>query len=194
MFNGRFHEAHTQSASLPTDDPEAFDLFIAWLYADTITPTASEDLGAFPSLFAFAEKYQITQLADNTMDAISQTLLNNKNYLTLENMERAYANTHAKSKLRLFCARSYAYTMASFDEEENWTTEEMIPTGPHSHELLADGLRIMRSFMKQKISPKYQKNYKDLAINPVRFPPCDYHQHKADEPCPNIRNKRKRED
>lgn len=71
MFNGKFIEGETQSATLPDESSAAFDLFVGWLYRGVIEVDALDIADVticFVDLFVFAEKYDVCELRDNVMD------------------------------------------------------------------------------------------------------------------------------
>lgn len=73
MFNGPFLEGTTQSAQLPEDTSQAFELFVGWLYRGDIETIEVADTGAVSgliSLVCFAEKYDIQVLADKAKNRI----------------------------------------------------------------------------------------------------------------------------
>jgi hypothetical protein len=127
MFNGMFLEGSTQSATLPDDDPTTFELFIGWLYLNRIETTAITELGlasidALINIFASAEKYGISSLADNTMDAWKE-LLHRTNWLpSPQSMANGYNLTHEKSKLRVFLAKTFVYITlkCTLGETDEW--------------------------------------------------------------------------
>ncbi|PVH82574.1 hypothetical protein DL98DRAFT_586179 [Cadophora sp. DSE1049] len=68
MFNGGFQEASTGLARLPEDDEKAFEYFLGWLYRGTLDIV--ENCYQFFNLYGFAEKYNLEELMDLTMDAL----------------------------------------------------------------------------------------------------------------------------
>jgi hypothetical protein len=77
MFNGGFEEAKSGTATLPSDDPEAFELFVSWVYLDKIELPRNMDtespISKFIQLYAFAVKARVLQVADKTMDTLTRS-------------------------------------------------------------------------------------------------------------------------
>ena len=67
IFSGSFQEGTTQSTTLPVEDLQAFKLFLGWICHGSIEVHQLKEW-RYIHLFALAEKYGITQLADQTMD------------------------------------------------------------------------------------------------------------------------------
>ncbi|PVH69459.1 hypothetical protein DL98DRAFT_598630 [Cadophora sp. DSE1049] len=155
LFNGPFLEGQTQVAVLDEDDPDAFELFVSWVYQSEIEMTNMTDKQAFElfiDLFAFAEKYNLTTLADHTMDFFLKKFAAEHWVVGHEGLVRGYRKTHAKSKLRLFLARTYVYVTLTFEDHETKT-----------------------GWAKKDIRAAIVES-EDLC--------CDYHQHGEDESCP----------
>lgn len=73
MFGGSFLEGITGSAALPDDDHEAFEVFMEWLYRNTLT-SLSDKKSASAALrmkiaktMVFADKYCLNELSDRAM-------------------------------------------------------------------------------------------------------------------------------
>lgn len=70
MFGGSFLEGVTGSAALPHDDHEAFEVFMEWLYRNTVTSLTDEKseklaLGLkIAKTMVFADKYCLDELCD----------------------------------------------------------------------------------------------------------------------------------
>ncbi|EKD18615.1 uncharacterized protein L3040_002041 [Drepanopeziza brunnea f. sp. 'multigermtubi'] len=178
MFKGNFKEAATQTATLPEDDPLAFELFLGWVYRDTVNKLSH--MTPYLKLFGFAEKYTVVTLMDNTMDALVAAF-KEKNYLFHQvYMEEIYQITHESSKMRVFASRCFAFALMTCPDTGIWsTTTLMSMTSTHRDEILVDSLRLIRALKPEnKIS---------LFPDPRSAPLCDYHQHGKDEVCPYIK-------
>ncbi|KAE8452598.1 hypothetical protein EG329_013857 [Mollisiaceae sp. DMI_Dod_QoI] len=151
MFAGNFIEALTQKASLPEDDVECFELFLTWVYWNSIqlpkSPEIESGVPLLVYLFAFAEKCQIDALADLVMDELVRVLKEGGWLPTPDNMESAYSCTHEKSKMRLFMARMYLYITFKYNEDEaqnTWNCDKMLPLTMRCQDLAADVFLMMR--------------------------------------------------
>ncbi|KAH7384761.1 hypothetical protein BKA64DRAFT_726276 [Cadophora sp. MPI-SDFR-AT-0126] len=140
-----------QAAVLDEDDPGTFESFMSWVYLGKIETTDLNDKHAFGlsfiNLFAFAKKYNITTLADQTMDFFSKKFAAERWVIGHEGIFRGYRKTHSKSKLRLFLARTYVYvTLALKDHNTSteWVKEDMRATILESEDLWYDKLDLMR--------------------------------------------------
>jgi len=72
-FMGGFKEAQEKEMSLPEDNPEAFSLFLDWLYTHTLPICSTEaQLDDLYRLYFFAEKICQMNLADKAIDRIQQ--------------------------------------------------------------------------------------------------------------------------
>ncbi|KAI9054889.1 hypothetical protein LZ554_002033 [Drepanopeziza brunnea f. sp. 'monogermtubi'] len=175
MFKGNFKEAATQTATLPEDDPLAFELFLGWLYRETVDEISDATLYLI-KLFGFAEKYTVVTLMDNTMDVLV-VALKEKNLLFLQfHMEEIYQITHESSKMRVFASRCFAFALMTCQDTGVWsTTTLMSMTSTHRYEIVVDSLTLIPSLTLQGIG---------LFPDPRLAPLCDYHQHGKDEVCP----------
>ncbi|TGO17000.1 hypothetical protein BPAE_0456g00040 [Botrytis paeoniae] len=182
MFNGKFLEGIIHSAKMPEDNIEAFKLMLGWVYSGAIEPGigltfANGDSASTPllELLILAEKYDINQLVDATMDYLID-LLQEKRIIIGESLwVYIYENTRQTSKLRLFFTRLAIYAMRFKDGEftsnpKFWTLKEI-------HSILAQNSEILMDYLALTQGVKLQED-------PLIAPPCDYHRHTADEPCP----------
>ncbi|CAD6447387.1 e281ed2a-d50c-4d00-9af7-e2c1a4af7f29 [Sclerotinia trifoliorum] len=73
MFNGRFMEGTMNSATLPEDDLELFNILVSWIYSGQIPALHSNletDLDwPILDLYVLADKFCIPNLMDQTLDA-----------------------------------------------------------------------------------------------------------------------------
>lgn len=178
MFNGNWHESRVQTAHLPEDVCEAFELFVIWLLRDKIElPAESEIVSLIPTLihlFAFAEKYNIVVLADETMECLMSLLLERDWLPSPKDMELAYDITHASSKLRLFMVRMFAFIIFFVEddyESDTWNKNKMQPLMHSCTDLCADFFALMRDFGVPQTDPR-------------KTTACDYHEHAKGEACP----------
>ena len=193
MLNGAFLEAKNQSAALPEDDPVSYKMFLSWLYQDRIpVPQPSRLSGGMCEveqlcrLFIFAEKYNIIQLADRTMDLLTDYLKKKNWQLDERTMSLCYQLTHQNSKLRLFVCGSYVYITLHFpfpnktkDGRSLWQNQDMVKLLKNTDDLLADFYGMLRLQAGK------------LQVDPRDTLPCDYHQHGKNEVCPYMKAEKK---
>jgi hypothetical protein len=179
MFKYNFIEGLTQTSTLEEDDPEGFKLFLNWLYRDCIELPADADkaspIPAFIHLFAFAEKFVISDLADNTIDTLIKILLQKSWLPSPAEMVLGYKLTPETSKLRLFLSRLFVFMTLRHEEQieaNDWNNASLATAVQQCGDLLMDSLALMRG--KSGLVQK----------DPRKVSPCDYHQHKAAEACP----------
>ncbi|KAG4430679.1 hypothetical protein IFR05_013831 [Cadophora sp. M221] len=180
MFNGNFREATTLSATLPEDNAKAFGYFMAWLYKGTLD--VIEEIDEFVGLYGFAEKYNLGVLMDMTVDDMIFKLITKRILLSRASVEKIYANTHEKSKPRLFASKSYAYATIDIEEMLGWDTRGVMPIGPHKDDIMFDCLRLLRGLKNSVSKPQISSA---LLHDPRTAPPYHYHIHGRGEPCPN---------
>ncbi|CZR66758.1 uncharacterized protein PAC_16659 [Phialocephala subalpina] len=179
MFNGNWREAQSQTANLPEDVCEAFALFVIWVIKDKIElPVNSETDSSIPTLihlFAFAEKYNITTLADQTLERLSTLMLESDCLPIPSDIELAYDITHENSKLRSFMLKLFVYITFHSDESEDvygWSKATMQPLMQSCTDLCTDFFAtIFGQGAQEKKDPRGELG-------------CDLHQHREDEDCP----------
>jgi hypothetical protein len=132
MFNGGFKEAEVNSATLPEDDPKAFEAFVEWLYRGTIRldfPVVGDvqSLEIF-AVYVFASKYLLTELADRSLTGYVK-ILNTRNIIpnpvVLGNM---YTQALPDSKARQLVTKLAVYVLLKFPSKysnESWSTALM---------------------------------------------------------------------
>lgn len=175
MFTGGFSEATTQSATLPENDPAAFELFLGWIYRGVIDEARFCD--HLISLFGLAEKYDLVALMDKTMDTIASRLYSDNLVFGPAQLEYIYSRTCEQSELRLFAARMYAWRILVQPDIGAAETATMLPKGPHLNDILIDSQKLMRN-----LKPKGPNHI--IFFDPRTAPPCHYHQHGKSEKCP----------
>jgi hypothetical protein len=122
-----------------------------------------------------AEKYDIVELADKTMDHLIGRMKSEYLLLSLEQMSLAYSLTHKDSKLRLFTARCAAYVVLHFPSGSNnnvWckaNIQRAITENPDPGREALETLRL---------------HFDKIVEDPRTSPLCDYHQHSETEAGP----------
>jgi hypothetical protein len=181
MFNGGFAEALNSTATLPEDCPEAFGLFVAWIYQDKIElPKDMDEVSPIPifiKLFGFAEKYGIVELADKMIDTLIKVMVTKDWHPKPDDMELAYDPEYipAHSKLRLLMSRSFVYLTLVHNEDltiTHWNRNFMTDAAMRTPELLIDAFGLMRG----------QAGVKPMDARYASA--CDYHRHGEGLPCP----------
>lgn len=185
MFNGPYIEGQTQSAKMPEDDPIAFQSMLAWVYLDTIEHFTAKstkggpilDMTHYITLYALAEKYNITELADMTMDYMLRESVMPNCFPRPDQIKICYELTHAESKLRVFVSRCFAYLTLTLKDDHAkglWNKDKLYDLMVEVPDLGKDALLLLRHQAGKTIP------------DPRIAPPCDYHQHAAEDPCPDM--------
>ncbi|PVH82576.1 hypothetical protein DL98DRAFT_586181 [Cadophora sp. DSE1049] len=189
MFSSSFKEGLTQTATLPDDIPQTFDVFIDWVYAGkllfpeaVIPKTAMAIMCELEDVIYFAEKYCVGTLVDAALEYFIDLARTHHIQPMYHVIDRAYNNTMPKSKFRLYLARTYTYQSVSNENSELWTTEIL-------HGLVRDHFDLFQDYLGMV---KASNDLGDFIQSPNEAPRCDYHQHGKDEMCPYRRESRKR--
>ncbi len=186
MFNSSFLEGTSQVAMLHEDHPLAFEHFISWIYRDAVElvmrtngEVHNRSMEMCVRLFSFAEKYGITKLADNTMDALMNLLKDKDWFLLPKTMNLGYQNTRPKSKLRLLVLRAVVFAILDCEEfqgKKNWSNDKLIVIVKEHNDPLSDSFTLMRGL-----------SGKEMKIQDMHHPA--YHPHGKDENCPYKENR-----
>lgn len=190
MLTGGYKETQDQEASLEEDDPDAFDLFVQWLYKDRLLPidvskqTPDLDCGPFfdlIKLYYFAEKICLADLMDYVMSvlqaAYDKSVLEEpyNDFETLVNltvMKYVNQNTSPAAKLRLFMAEQYHHvTRPPGYEFRSWYT---MPPSLVERPELAEDIDVMELIQSIQNQPP-----KMPMLGPMRGPFCYYHIHEV---------------
>ena len=178
MFDNGFLESTRLAEYLPEDDPNAFEVFIGWLYRGTVNTTPSPERFIsvlLTKLFFFAEKYGIVPLMDNAMDLIVDNQRGRSVSFLPSHYKWVYEKTRQASKIRLYVAHTCAYLILTTNTDSTsglWSNENLQKVLSSTFDLLHDVLALMR-----------QKNGIEVP-HPRDMPPCTFHQHADNEKCP----------
>jgi hypothetical protein len=182
MFNGGFEETKSQTATLPVDDPEAFELFVSWVYLNTVECPRNMDkespISKLIQLYAFAVKARVPELADRTMDTLIKLLLERGWFPSPADIALGYDHdlTPEGCGLRKFLSRFYVFITLYCIEDpvvSGWNADQMGPVHRNNVDLWNDTFELMRGQ-----SGVVQKD-------PRTAHPCDYHFHlKENGICP----------
>jgi len=184
MFNSTFQEGQTQSATLPEDDPDAFALFVDWLYTRTISVASVKNpdegktaIRALTKLFAFAEKYCLISIADQVMDRIVELGIEFSRLPGDDIVGLGYSTTKLGSRLRLYLSRSYTFHLFRNITPSYWTPQRLHDV----HQVAVKHPDLLFNFFLISTDTKYG----GIAwlTNSNHAPFCDYYQHGKDAQC-----------
>ena len=178
MFNGGFKESSERCAELPEDDPEAFNLFVEWLYTDRLTDfgpcnknTKDRILTGPIKLYCFAEKYCITDLMDYTISFLINAYNLSSCLPSCAQIQYSYENTAAASPIRKFMAWTVQYVIFSQDDKGSWPSQGLTTLLVCCEDLTLDFLQLSR-----KLNGK-------TVLDPSRAEICQFHLHSKDKGC-----------
>lgn len=173
MFNGGFKEAVEQAATLPVDDPDAFDLFLEWIYTGRLSCLEFENIDAVYArirLYGLAEKLMMPDLMDYTITTIS--VINRISPLSTQAMAIAYEVTGPDSPLRSFVARALYYATGNGESgraaevyKKNWPASGLAQIMSAQEEMISDLIDVMRN-------PEARKDLSCVDI-------CEFHVHEG---------------
>ena len=130
-LDGSFREAQEMAIDLPDDDPEAFLLFVDWLYSGRMPVIPSEPkwykLGtenhisaglveaeqAYHTLYYMAEKWCLENLRDKIIDRIRKFHDETKTAIHPDLIIAGYRNTSEISVLREYLCRALSYEVST---------------------------------------------------------------------------------
>lgn len=177
MFNGGFLETTEQAAKLPEDDPDAFGLFLGWLYVGRLTPMPPTDdapkrievTAQHIKLYCFAEKIVSPALMDWAMTFIISICRRNDILPYFDAIKLAYENSQPKSHLRKLMARILHHIIAEDTTHADTTNEEIAKVLLKNEALAADFVRLVRASSGKGIQ------------DPTEMRPCLFHVHADDK-------------
>ncbi|KAF2432210.1 hypothetical protein EJ08DRAFT_585962, partial [Tothia fuscella] len=98
---------------LPDEEDEPFRLFVGWLYSSSIIPPEEEkDLGDLFDLYLMGEKWSITGLVKDVLEAVRKYYRTTETYPGLRRVQYIYANTDSESPMRKLLVSSVARMLA----------------------------------------------------------------------------------
>ncbi|KUJ10645.1 uncharacterized protein LY89DRAFT_595908 [Mollisia scopiformis] len=176
MFSSGFKEAVERKAYLPEDSPEAFHLFLEWLYIENFRTSDKADGkdGLRVKVYCLAEKICQPDLMDYTISSIISNLDRDGRILLTSTMLSAYKSSDPDSKLRKFVARCFFYALYS-DPNSNgdWNIEELSEAMNASQDLCRDALTLVRDLLQ----------YGGSRVDPRRLAKCTFHTHEKGAAC-----------
>lgn len=177
MFNGEFLEAIQQTATLPEDNPDAFELLVEWCYTGQLPtfdkiPVKERKSACWRriKLYCFSEKYRIVPLMDSSMDFIIQYLPTVDRLSTSWSIF-AYENTSAGSQLRTLIAKHCYHAMLT-SKSGRYASSEFTEMSPR--DLIHDIFTQIR---------QQSEHVAVYMMNPVgsgNLTECQYHCHTAE--------------
>jgi hypothetical protein len=184
MFNGGFIEAETNYASLPEDDPMAFEAFVEWLYRGTIKTIRldlpkNEDAQGFEifAIYVLASKYLLTELADRSLSGYVK-YINAKQFIPGPGvLASMYTKSPPYSKARQLAAELAAYTLLKFPSTNNndsWSSDRFCDVFNTDVDFMFDVLSAMRQ------QPGQEQTDPRISYASI----CAYHQHAGVKICP----------
>jgi hypothetical protein len=185
LFRGSFKESTEKTAELPEDSPEAFELMLEWCYKGKL-PQCGDVPAQFRKdacwkrlkVYCFAEKYNIIQLMDHSIDFLLGYLKKDRQRLPPQWCIYAYDNSPGGSLLRILISRHCYYSILHSSVEGRYASTSFSSTAPP--DLVHDIFAHMRTLSKLTVVKE---------INPVTawtLSDCTYHCHTiaGDARCP----------
>jgi hypothetical protein len=183
MLKDDSQRGYKKMLQLPENDPAVFGVFMTWLYQDIIEkPTDSAEEvkreRLLIKLVAFAEKYNISDLADSTLDFLINFFSDIRQFPSGATTY-VYKSTQTGSRLRRLYTKSLAFLTLKRGCK-NWVDNYLCATLKSHKDILPDYIEelIVQSRIK--------------LVNPLKLPACTFHGHGKDEPCAIASKKRKR--
>ncbi|TGO79958.1 hypothetical protein BELL_0018g00110 [Botrytis elliptica] len=106
MFNGNFKEAKENTAILPGDDPEVFDMLMSWVtYDNNVWSLMGQDFRKKLDLWVLADKFCVTSLQTHVMEIWRHEDEAYETYYTGEEFQYIFEKTANKSEPRQYAAR-----------------------------------------------------------------------------------------
>lgn len=174
MFNSGFLESSAGKATLPEDNPEAFEVLIEWVYCSNVNSLheaerpKSDQVDLAISTIALAEKYLLPELGNHAVSFLAK--IGKDLVPTMSQMSTLYDKTPSTAKARIYAARTIAWALVS--PETNGVSNNSIYTACQNGDLLLDAIKEVRG--------THGQGHKRAHEHPV----CDYHNHTASVECP----------
>ena len=171
---------------LPEDDPNAFALFIDWIYRSKIPERKKkEDQATLYNLYIFAEKLCLDDLANATMDEIQKLVDSHDHSFDQHStlISKVYNETSSDSLLRKFCSHLMAF--------ELWVEAAAVIGDPR----LIDDAGLQKAWIVCKDNVDLFKDFWShiMTCSVEEGPPepryseyygnCEFHKHRDGESC-----------
>ncbi|KAF7956636.1 hypothetical protein EAE96_003970 [Botrytis aclada] len=186
MFNGKFIEGATNSATLPEEDPDAFNTIVFWIYSDQLLSLkhGTNDNGKWHigELYLLADKFCLHNLMDRILDEFTHHMKKGKlipsiHWNKLDFMEGLYHYSPRKTcgMFRLvvsFLCYLLCRTSGAKDLKY-WPTENSVMFLSRHDDVRHEVVKMIR------VQPE-----KIRSENLVSAPGCRFHEHEEGKPCP----------
>jgi len=129
---------------LPDEDDAPFRLFVGWLYSSQIPiPSKESNLTDLYDLYLMGEKWSISALVKDTLDAIRRFYRATDTYPSLRRVQYIYANTTSDSPMRQLLVGSIARMLVVNQEgiPSHWDKALV-----HNGQLAVDLIRSMQDW------------------------------------------------
>jgi hypothetical protein len=165
VLRNEWKEARERRVHLD-DVPEAFDLWLQWIYSRTLQVPGCDDrdngIGLLISAYILGDVLQHGDFRDVVIDIIIWRLLSFNKHLRAQ-LTRIYENTKEKDPLRLLAVDSLVYELSG-----QWAM-----SGAKKKDVPEEALWdfILKSYEVSRLSPGA------LQVPPFQKTPCLYHAH-----------------
>jgi hypothetical protein len=112
-YNSKTAATENKRFGLPDEEDESFRLFVGWLYSSNIvSPDEEKDLGNLFDLYLMGEKWSISGLVKDVLEAVRKYYRTTETYPGLRRVQYIYANTDQESPMRKLLVSSVARMLA----------------------------------------------------------------------------------
>ncbi|KAK6609940.1 hypothetical protein H4I95_02999 [Botrytis cinerea] len=186
MFNGNFIEGTTNSASLPEDDPEVFNMLVSWIYSDQVGPLEQKigDDGRWcvGNLYLLADKLCLPDLMDQILDELTFHM-ERKNWIPRISMTRSpismesLYNCSPRKNCGMFrlTASIICYLLCEAQGAiypKYWPTEDI------------DAFLTSHDDLRHEVFKMIRAQRNEMAFEEqVFYPGCRFHEHEEGQPC-----------
>jgi hypothetical protein len=172
-FKGQFLEAQERAVHLKddADSPEAFELFINWLYRDTLPPLGSSKEGFYSSLDAvrkaaidasidhhfhlyyMAERWCLDDLKRKTLEFLRTSCHQYSFDVTFQTVLKAYSQTSPSSPIRKWLTAHIVHrVMRSYNNGLSEFSDSSIPP-----DIFTDVLKMVKKVFKTSLPAPHSK-------------------------------------
>ncbi|KAF7886977.1 uncharacterized protein EAF02_003624 [Botrytis sinoallii] len=189
MFNGNFEEGTTNSATLPEDDPEAFNILISWIYSDQVFPVGlrecTHETWCVGKLYLLADKLCLPDLMDRILDELTFSM-DKDNWmpnitmntplsvpLSVQNLYKCCPRENC-GMFRLLVSLMCHLLCETYNAHclETWPTEEI------------DSFLTCHDDLRHEVFKMMRTEREHTTFSEQLFKPgCRVHEHGEDQPC-----------
>jgi hypothetical protein len=176
MFSTNLKEGEEQKATLPDDSPEAFSIFLGWLYRGSFRALEQVENEA-PTLarvqlYCFAEETCQDDLMNYTISSLLRELIRFGRLPKTSTILLAYENALPTSQLRKFLSRSLVRCfIRGPNPQGDWTVDELSAAMSENRDLCTDVLALLKMAM-------------DNRLPDPRGVVCNFYVHEKGRDCP----------